>query len=154
MGWALICKLSVMTRILALFVFLLTASVAGAQGSIVARLVNLRNDKGVCRVCVFDRAEAFKGTGGAPLQCLVVPVTQGKAEAVFSNLPAGSYALFAFHDANNNGKFDTNFLGIPKEGYGASRNNLPFAAAPDFESNKVTLAANTVLQLTIRFRNL
>lgn len=130
------------------------AGMARAQSSIVAHMVNLRSDKGVCRVCLYDRADAFKGTAGAPLQCREVAVVGGKAEAVFTNLPAGSYALFAFHDANNNRKFDTNFLGIPREGYGASRNNLPFAAAPGFESNKVQLPVNSVLQLTIRFRNL
>ncbi|TCZ71035.1 DUF2141 domain-containing protein [Flaviaesturariibacter aridisoli] len=143
-----------MSRLFFLFLLVAGSTTAQAQSTIVARMTNLRNNKGVCRVCLFDRAEAFKGTEGAPLQCREVPVLQGKAEAVFSNLPAGNYALFAFHDANANGKFDTNFLGIPKEGYGASRNNLPFAAAPGFESNKVQLPARSVLQLTMRFRNL
>jgi uncharacterized protein (DUF2141 family) len=125
-----------------------------SQSTIVARMVNLRNDKGVCRVCLFDRPEAFNGKGGTPVQCLQVPVKDRIAEATFSNLPAGTYSVFVFHDANNNSKFDTNFLGIPKEGYGASRNNLPFAAAPSFNSNKITIAPNTVTTLSIRLRNL
>lgn len=127
---------------------------ARSQGRIVAQMTNLRNDKGVCRVCLFDKADAFRGKEGAPLQCREVPIAKGRAEAVFADLPAGSYAVFAFHDANNNRKFDTNFLGIPKEGYGASRNNLPFAAAPTFQDNKVVLSAGHELKLTMRFRNL
>ncbi|RYY94421.1 MAG: DUF2141 domain-containing protein, partial [Chitinophagaceae bacterium] len=115
---------------------LLTGAAAGAQGRIVTEITNLRNDRGICRVCLFDRPEAFKGTAGTPLQCRLVPIRQGRAEAIFPDLNPGVYAIFAFHDANNNGKFDTNFLGIPREGYGASRNNLPFAAAPSFEANK------------------
>ena len=36
----------------------------------------------------------------------------------------GEYAFSFFHDKNDNGKFDTNFLGIPKEPYGFSNNAL------------------------------
>jgi uncharacterized protein (DUF2141 family) len=136
-------------------VVLACGALAGrTQSTIVARMVNLRNDKGVCRVCLFDRAEAFNGKGGTPVQCLQVPVKDRAAEATFSGLAAGTYAVFVFHDANNNNKFDTNIFGIPKEGYGASRNNLPFAAAPSFNSNKIVIAPDTVTTLTIRLRNL
>jgi uncharacterized protein (DUF2141 family) len=38
------------------------------------------------------------------------------------NLPAGSYAVLVMHDENDNGKLDTNFMGIPVEGYGFSNN--------------------------------
>jgi len=34
----------------------------------------------------------------------------------------GKYAVSVFHDENSNGKLDTNFLGIPREGVGASNN--------------------------------
>ncbi|RYY98694.1 MAG: DUF2141 domain-containing protein [Chitinophagaceae bacterium] len=127
---------------------------AAAQSSIVARMTNIRNDKGVCRVCVFDKAEAFKGESGSPVQCQQVAVQGGTAEATFSGLPAGNYAVFVFHDANNNNKMDKNFLGIPKEGYGASRNNLPFAAAPSFDGNRITIADKTTTTVRIRLRNL
>ncbi|TCJ14113.1 DUF2141 domain-containing protein [Flaviaesturariibacter flavus] len=125
-----------------------------AQCSIVAKMTNLRNDKGVCRVCLFDRPEAFNEKGGSPLRCVVAPVRDRTAEATFANLAPGTYAVFVFHDANNNERFDTNFLGIPKEGYGASRNNLPFAAAPAYNSNKITIADRTITTLHIRLRNL
>lgn len=49
---------------------------------------------------------------------------------------------------------DKNFLGIPKEGYGASKNKLPFASAPDFDDNKFQVLQNTITNLTIRLRNL
>ena len=37
-------------------------------------------------------------------------------------LPAGTYAVQVMHDANGNDKLDTNFMGIPVEGYGFSNN--------------------------------
>jgi len=37
-----------------------------------------------------------------------------------AGIPPGTYAIACYHDENDNGKLDTNFLGIPKEGTGAS----------------------------------
>lgn len=40
----------------------------------------------------------------------------------FPQLPSGRYAVQVMHDANGNGKLDTNFVGMPTEGYGFSNN--------------------------------
>lgn len=134
---------------------LLAVGVSGsAQSKIIAQIANARNDRGVCRVCLFNNAAAFTGDSGAPVQCVQASVKSGKAEAVFENITAGEYAVAVFHDANNNNKMDKNFLGIPKEGYGASRNKLPFASAPSFDDNKFTVPAKTTTTLRIRLRNL
>lgn len=53
---------------------------------------------------------------------VVGKVEGGRAVCVFLGLPAGTYALGAFHDANNNGELDTGAFGIPKEGVCASNN--------------------------------
>ena len=39
-------------------------------------------------------------------------------------IPPGSYAIKLHIDENENGKLDTNFIGIPKEQYGISNNAL------------------------------
>jgi uncharacterized protein (DUF2141 family) len=49
---------------------------------------------------------------------------------------------------------DKNFLGIPKEGYGASKNKLPFAAAPSFNENRFAVEHNTTVRLTVKLRYL
>jgi uncharacterized protein (DUF2141 family) len=125
-----------------------------AQSKVVAQISNIRNDKGVCRVCLFDNAAAFKGESGAPLQCLQPGVKGGASEAVFENVQPGAYAIAVFHDANNNNQMDKNFLGMPKEGYGASGNKLPFASAPGFDENKFRVGDKTTTTLRIRLRNL
>jgi uncharacterized protein (DUF2141 family) len=50
------------------------------------------------------------------------------------DVPPGAYAVNGFHDENGNGKFDTNFLGIPEEGYFFSNNVRPFLSAPSFDA--------------------
>ena len=122
-----------------------------AQNSVTVSVANFKNEKGVCRACLFDNAEAFRGKG-KPVQCSTVTITNKTAEVVF-NVPNGTYAISVFHDANNNNKFDTNVLGIPKEGYGASKNNLPFAAAPTFQGNKFEVK-NHDYRISIRLRYL
>ena len=48
-------------------------------------------------------------------------------------LPKGTYAIALFQDLNNNGKLDTNLLGIPKEPYAFSNNVKPVFSAPKFQ---------------------
>ena len=141
----------------ALLVFistLITAQKSSAQARVQAVISNLENNKGVCRVCIFNNAASFNGEGGEPVQCVAAPVNSLQSKADFNNLPPGRYAIFVFHDANSNNRMDKNFVGVPKEGYGASRNKLPFAAAPNFNNNAFTITAGTTTTVNIRLRNL
>jgi uncharacterized protein (DUF2141 family) len=81
-----------------------------AQGTIIATLMNT------------DDAWNQKA---APLQEKRVPAVKGQTELKFDNVAPGLYAVFIHHDSNDNGKFDTNFIGIPTEGYGYSNNAHP-----------------------------
>lgn len=46
----------------------------------------------------------------------------GKARCIFRGIPAGSYAISAFHDLDNDKQLDRKIFGIPSEPYCASRN--------------------------------
>jgi len=140
-------------KLISLIICLAFYSITYGQSKVIANMGSFKNNKGVCRVCLFNNASSFSGKG-APVQCQAIDIKDKSAQAVFLDIPPGTYAVSFFHDANNNNSFDTNFLGIPKEGYGASRNNLPFAAAPTFDENKFTLPANSAITLTMRLRYL
>ena len=144
-----------MNRRFLMIVVIMAASMSlQAQGKIIATMSNIKNDKGVCRACIFNNAASFSGEAGTPYACVIVPVKNRTATATFANVTAGTYALMVFHDANNNNKMDKNFLGIPSEGYGASQNKLPFAAAPGFNDNKFKVDNATHVTLKIKMRNL
>ncbi|MER3465188.1 MAG: hypothetical protein C4329_13040 [Chitinophagaceae bacterium] len=102
-------------------------------------------------MCLFNNAAAF-ADDGRPVACKVMSIIDKESQMEFDNIPQGTYALVLFHDVNNNGKFDKNFLGIPKEGYGASKNKLPFAAAPKFDENKFVVTNNSTVYLPIKLR--
>jgi len=52
----------------------------------------------------------------------------------------GFYAVSVFHDENMNQKLDKNFVGVPKEGYGASNNPKKKMGPPSFEETKFQLS--------------
>ncbi len=72
----------------------------------------------------------------------------GQANGRFDGLPNGNNAVSVFHDANSNAKLDT-FAGIPKEGYGFSRNPGFKPRAPKFAEAEVVVqgAAKTTIKL-------
>ncbi len=58
---------------------------------------------------------------------------------MFADLPAGVYAVSVFHDENMTQKLDKNFVGVPKEGYGASNNPKKKMGPPNFGETKFQL---------------
>lgn len=63
----------------------------------------------------------------------ILPITDKKASISFKDLSSGKYAVKAFHDANGNGKLDTNLWGFPKEKWGVSNGISAKLGPPDFK---------------------
>ncbi len=57
----------------------------------------------------------------------------GVATCTFTDIAPGTYAVIFIHDANDNGDMDLNWLGLPKEQWGASGNAKAFLSAPKFD---------------------
>ena len=134
--------------------FILMAGAGLAQASVILTVSNVQSDKGVCRACLFDSEEAFDSKASKPVQCASAIIKDRRSQLQFNGLSTGSYAIFVYHDENNNEQLDRNFIGIPKEGYGASRNKLPYASAPSFQENSFTIQNKTRITLPVRLRNL
>jgi uncharacterized protein (DUF2141 family) len=79
-----------------------------------------------------------------------VRASTGPMTVVFDNLPPGTYAVGAFHDENGNDHLDTNFLGLPVEGYALSNNVRAAMAKPTFQQAAFTVGeqgANVALHI-------
>jgi uncharacterized protein (DUF2141 family) len=68
-------------------------------------------------------------TKGDCLMKAAPPARQGTTSVTLPAVPPGDYGAQAFHDENSNDKVDQNFLGIPKEGVGFSR-DAPIRLGP------------------------
>lgn len=75
--------------------------------------------EGEIRIAVFDSKDKYTKD---PVHAVVIPVDSTTVIWKQEMLPFGEYAIAVYHDKNENGKIDTNILGIPKEDYGFSNN--------------------------------
>ena len=93
-------------------------------GELSVTISDIRADQGQLMVAVMN-SDAGWNNQEKPVAVdkLAAGKANGDGQVVFRfNLPAGSYAVQVMHDENDNGKLDTNFMGLPVEGYGFSNN--------------------------------
>ncbi|MEA1874197.1 MAG: DUF2141 domain-containing protein [Bacteroidota bacterium] len=121
--------------ILFLTAILFSFSGMAQQYTIEFVIKNVRNDKGVISAALFSGEGNFLEKEKA-LYDTTVTATKGKVKIRFENIPAGEYALAVFHDENDNKDLDTNFIGIPKEGYGFSNNLKATFGSPKYKNAK------------------
>lgn len=94
---------------------------------------------------LFKSKEGFPGDRDKSVMQAKIIVKSGSMEHIFSSLSPGRYAVSIVHDANNNGKLDTNFMGIPKEGYGVSNNAINSFGPPRFDESSFVISSGRLL---------
>jgi uncharacterized protein (DUF2141 family) len=147
----------VRTRFLAVLALVVAALISRlpaqslANATLTVRVIGARNAKGKIRVAVFRSAEGFPGDTSKAIRLENAPIDPQtlSSQVVFSDLPAGQYALSVFHDENMNEKLDKNLMGIPKEGYGASNNPARKMRAPTFEEARFSHQTDQPLEIKL-----
>lgn len=92
----------------------------------------LRSDRGQVLCALFSSAADFPKKADRAVAHAKSEILRRHATCEFQGVPPGTYAISAFHDENSNGKLDTNFMGIPREGVGASNNTKGRLDLPSF----------------------
>lgn len=105
---------------------------------ITVHISGLKNSKGKLLVGLYNTEASFLDK---PYKSSIVSINEEKSTLTFKNIPNGVYAISFVHDKNDNGKMDTNFMGIPKESYGCSNNAKGFMGPPKWEDAKFELKA-------------
>lgn len=116
-----------------IIILLFSSLVFSQTGKIVVQIIGFKNNKGIARIVLFDQKKGFPSEHIYGLVSKSVFIDSSFITVALDSLFYGEYALSVLHDENNNGKMDTNFLGIPKEGYGVSNNVNPKMHAPRFD---------------------
>lgn len=124
----------------------LLATLVGATP--VARLdvavAHVRSTKGMLRVCLTDDPDNFPACiDDADAVTRSVPAATHTVR--FDGLPRGDYAIAVIHDENDNHKLDT-FAGIPREGFGFSRDPAIGFKAPRFAAARFSLTSDANAQ--------
>ena len=107
---------------------------APAEKVIHVEISGLRNDKGQMLCALFSSAEAFPKKPEKAVARLTSKIGERRAICGFGGVAAGTYAVSVVHDENSNGKMDTNFLGMPREGVGASNDAKGHMGPPKFSA--------------------
>ena len=107
---------------------------AGRLATLTVRVTGFRNGKGIAQISLFRDARGFPDHAELAFRTNSAVITNGQAVVDFVDTPFGDYAIGVLHDENGNGRMDTNWLGIPLEGYGASNNPRSRTGAPSFNA--------------------
>jgi uncharacterized protein (DUF2141 family) len=111
-----------------------TPTPAPAENVIHVEISGLRNDKGQMLCALFSSAEAFPKKADKAVVRLTAKIADRHAVCEFTGVMPGTYAVSVVHDENSNGKLDTNFIGMPREGVGASNDAKGHMGPPKFSA--------------------
>jgi uncharacterized protein (DUF2141 family) len=99
------------------------------------KILDIKNSKGTIACALFESSVGFPTEYlHSATNIMVIKIRDKQARCDFEDMPKGTYALAVVHDENMNGKLDTNFLGIPTEGYGFSNDAKGVIGAPSFSA--------------------
>ncbi|MEZ0243948.1 MAG: DUF2141 domain-containing protein [Sphingomonas sp.] len=118
--------------------------------SLTIDITNLRSQKGVIRICLTRDAKDFpdcRDAAGAIKRSIPASAPSVRIDG----LAQGNYAIAVIHDENSNSKLDT-FMGIPREGFGFSRNPRIGFGPPRFSAAQFELGASPgTQQVRVRY---
>jgi uncharacterized protein (DUF2141 family) len=115
-------------------------------------ITGLRNGKGQVVCALFLSADGFPKNDAKALAHAKSPISNARAVCEFPDVKEGAYAVSVFHDENSNGKLDTNFMGIPREGVGASNNAKGHFGPPRFDAASFRFSGGRLeLKITITY---
>ena len=107
----------------------LVAAGAASGATVEVRVSGVQGGKGKVNVAVCDKEHFLKQcshSGSAPAKA-------GETIVSLKDVPPGTWAVLAYQDENENNELDRNFIGIPSENYGFSRDARGKFGPPGFE---------------------
>lgn len=99
------------------------------------KVLNIKNSTGTVVCALFESPVGFPTEVlRSATNVMVIKIRKSQARCDFEDIPPGTYAIAVIHDENMNGKLETNWLGIPIEGYGFSNDAKGVTGVPSFSA--------------------
>jgi uncharacterized protein (DUF2141 family) len=115
-------------------------------------ILDIKDSTGTVACALFESPDGFPAEFlHSATNVMIIKIRKAQARCDFEDIPPGTYAMVVIHDANMNGKLDTNMLGIPKEGYGFSKDAKGLIGAPSFSAASFPYDGQN-LDLTMKLR--
>ncbi len=117
---------------------------------IIVKITDIKNNSGNILYAVYNNESVFND-GENFVMSAALKAQSGTITFTLKGLPAGEYAISVLHDENENGKMDTNILGIPKEGFGFSQNPKVTFSEPGFDDVKFILNKRKSITINMKY---
>ncbi|MBT8494199.1 MAG: DUF2141 domain-containing protein [Deltaproteobacteria bacterium] len=127
---------------------------ADAPGQITIYMSGFRNAKGNAAIALFTSPKGWPEKGQLATFRREARIVKGKAKIVVKNVPPGEFAIALLHDENKNKKMEKNFLGMPQEGFGFSRNPKIKMGAPGWKKVALRLDPGKKVNVKINVKYL
>ena len=114
-------------------------------------ITGLKSTAGGIQIGLYNNKESFPHVDGQ-YKLYYFNVNDFSGIYTIRDLPEGEYAVAIFHDKNSDKICNTNFLGVPKEGFGFSKNFKPRLSSPDFDDCKIDLNSNLSIAINLIYR--
>lgn len=125
---------------------------AGFKGNLSVEIDGLKNKQGQVCASIFADSKGFPNKRDRVLQRQCTKITDNTVKLTFENLKAGSYAVAVMHDHNNDLILNRNDLGMPREGFGFSRNPQVSTSPPKFGDAAFLVAGpNTNIKIQLKY---
>lgn len=103
---------------------------------------------GTIMVSLYDSADSYFKR---PARVVQAPASPGTTTVVIPGLAPGGYAVTVYHDANGNGKLESNLFGIPTEPFGFGNDAQGEMGPPSFDAARLNVpAAGRAANVTLR----
>jgi uncharacterized protein (DUF2141 family) len=116
---------------------------ASFLSNLTVQIDGLKNPSGQVCLSVFGSSQGFPDRSDRAVKSRCVKITDIPLTVTFEDLPAGSYAIAAFHDSTSSGQLRRGALGIPVEEFGFSGNPAILTGPPSFQDAAVLVVGRT-----------
>lgn len=149
-------KLSQLCRVLvATLVSLSFAKTVNAEQTATLTVVvnGIHHQKGEICLRLYPSERGFPTSSNNEDQSGCVKITGSSVKKEFFGLKPGTYAVAVVDDQNGDRKLNKDFFGIPKEGFGISKNPTVSieTGTPKFRDASFVVNKNTTVNITIKY---
>jgi uncharacterized protein (DUF2141 family) len=113
------------------------------------KAIGIHSLTGNILIGIYNNADVFPKEGHTYTNAMVKITATEMSYSV--SLPAGTYAVALFHDENTDFELNTNWFGVPVEGYGFSNNATGTFGPASYDDAKFTLSKDTSISITIDY---
>ena len=99
---------------------------------------------------LFDNSANFRNRKSPIQSCFLKVAGKDEYKWEFKNVPAGSYAISAYLDVNENSTLDKGAFGVPKEKYGFSNNARGRLGPPSYQACTFELDKSKTLTILLK----